>query len=141
VSSWRKCDTCRKVLPVTDFDGDATTCRACLAPAPAAARRRSAPVTSSRPAAARPVPVVPAGPRAPLLGTAGRGDLEVRERRAKRAATDALVEQYAQEYARLLRAARAAEGLRPMAAPTSQAATVGEPPQTVLSPAETTAAD
>lgn len=70
--------------------------------------------TSARPAASADVRETPAGPR---LGTVGSGDLEVRERRAKRTATDALVDAYEQEYTALLRQARAAEGLRPLADP------------------------
>ncbi|MCW2681992.1 MAG: hypothetical protein JWM62_3393, partial [Frankiales bacterium] len=42
MSGWRRCDTCRKVRPADDFDGDATTCRACLTtPAPTAPRKRA----------------------------------------------------------------------------------------------------
>jgi hypothetical protein len=44
----------------------------------------------------------------------GSGDLEVRERRARRAAADALAQSHEQEFALLLRDARAAEGLRPL---------------------------
>jgi hypothetical protein len=47
------------------------------------------------------------------------GDLEVRERRAKRAAWEGLAASHPEEFARLLRDARAAEGLRPSS---------GEPP-------------
>ena len=115
MSGWRKCDTCRKVKQTDDFDGEATTCRACLtAPAPAP-RKRATTVTTRkaapRPAAPAPTPVE----RGPRLGTVGSGDLEVRERRARRAASDALAELHAEEFAQLLRNARAAEGLRPMA--------------------------
>ncbi|MCW2615592.1 MAG: hypothetical protein JWN08_2586, partial [Frankiales bacterium] len=64
-----------------------------------------------RPAAA---PATGAGPRRPLLGTVGSGDLEVRERRALRAASEALAESHPEEFALLLRDARQAEGLRPL---------------------------
>ncbi len=111
MSGWRRCDTCRKVRPADDFDGDATTCRACLtAPAPAAPRKR-APVTTR---AGAPRPAAAPVERGPRLGTVGSGDLEVRERRARRAAADALAELHPEEFALLLRDARAAEGLRPM---------------------------
>jgi hypothetical protein len=61
-------------------------------------------------------PATPAEPavRRPLLGSVGSGDLEVRERRARRAAADALAESHPEEFALLLRDARAAEGLRPL---------------------------
>lgn len=112
MSGWRKCDTCRKVRPVEEFDGDSPTCQACLT-APVRKPRAAAAVTTrtTTPRAPRPTPE-PAGPRAPRLGAVGAGDLEVRERRARRAAQEALAEQHAEEYAALLRAARAAEGLR-----------------------------
>jgi hypothetical protein len=121
VSGWRKCDTCRKVRQVDEFDGGSPTCRGCLT---APVKRRAAPVTKKtttpRPAAA---PAAPAGPRRPLLGSVGSGDLEVRERRAKRAALDALAALHPEEYALLLRDARQAEGLRPSAQPDVPAAT------------------
>ena len=116
MSGWRRCDKCRKVKPADDFDGDATTCRACLtAPAPSA-RRQSTVVT--RKAAAARAPAAPATPaeRGPRLGTVGSGDLEVRERRARRTANEALAELHPEEFALLLRDARAAEGLRPLSA-------------------------
>jgi hypothetical protein len=113
VSGWRKCDTCRKVRQGEEFDGDSTTCRGCLTKP---VRRKSPTVTrtsSPRPAARQsPGPAAPAV-RAPLLGTVGSGDLEVRERRAKRAAYEALAASHPEEFALLLRDARSAEGLRP----------------------------
>lgn len=113
VSGWRRCDTCRKVRPADDFDGGATTCQACLtAPVPAP-RKRTATVTT-RSTTPRPPPAAPAE-RGPRLGSVGSGDLEVRERRARRSATDALVESHPEEFALLLRDARAREGLRPLA--------------------------
>ncbi len=115
MSGWRRCDTCRKVRPGDDFDGDATTCRPCLtAPAPAEPRKR-APVTT-RKAAPRPAAGAAPAERGPRLGSVGSGDLEVRERRARRSASDALAELHPEEFALLLRDARAAEGLRPLSA-------------------------
>lgn len=111
MSGWRRCESCRKVRLADDFDGEATTCRTCLtAPAPAP-RKRASVVT--RTTAPRP----PAAPveRGPRLGSVGSGDLEVRERRARRTATEALAELHPEEFALLLRDARAAEGLRPTA--------------------------
>lgn len=122
MSGWRKCDTCRKVRAGEEFDGGAPTCRSCLtAPAP---RRRAAPVTrttSPRPART-PTAETPSGPRAPLLGTIGSGDLEVRERRARRAAQDALAASHPEEYGLLLRDTREKEGLRPLSSGSEPAA-------------------
>ena len=64
-------------------------------------------------AAAAAAPAEPAV-RRPLLGSVGSGDLEVRERRARRAASEALAQSHPEEFALLLRDARAAEGLRPL---------------------------
>jgi hypothetical protein len=114
MAAWRRCDTCRRVLPADDFDGDATTCRACLTSPVKAAPAKAGPVTRTRTAARAPAaPPAPAGPRPALLGVAGSGDLEVRERRARRAAQQALAESHPEEFALLLRDARLAEGLRP----------------------------
>lgn len=110
MAQWRKCDTCRKVLAAEAFDGDSATCQACLTgPAPKARPARASAVTTTR--AARPAPAAPSE-RAPLLGRAGSGDLEVRERRARRAALDQLAELHAEEFELLLAAARRGEGLR-----------------------------
>ena len=114
MSGWRKCETCRKVRSTEDFDGDGPTCTPCRTTPVPVSRTRATPVvrrTAPRPAA---VPSPEAGPRRPLLGTVGSGDLEVRERRARRAAADALTQSHEQEFALLLRDARAAEGLRPL---------------------------
>jgi hypothetical protein len=46
------------------------------------------------------------------MGIVGSGDLEVRERRAKKAALDQLAELHVDDYESLLQAARRAEGLR-----------------------------
>ena len=51
-------------------------------------------------------------PRRPLMGTVGSGDLEARERRAKRTAWDQLAELHGEEFESLLQVARRAEGLR-----------------------------
>jgi hypothetical protein len=103
------------VRTTDEFDGGATTCTACLtAPVPSAPRKRATTVTRTqtapRPAAAPAEPAV----RRPLLGSVGSGDLEVRERRARRAASEALAQSHPEEFALLLRDARAAEGLRPL---------------------------
>ena len=116
MSGWRRCEKCRKVKPTDDFDGEATTCRACLA-APAS-RKRSTVVTTRKAPTPQPTPAAPAE-RGPRLGSVGSGDLEVRERRARRRAAESLAELHPEEFAVLLRDARAAEGLRPSSADTT----------------------
>jgi hypothetical protein len=118
VSGWRRCEKCRKVKPTEDYDGEATSCTACLtAPPP---RVRSSTVTTTRAARPAPAKAAPSAPaeRRPLLGSVGSGDLEVRERRARRAASEALAQSHPEEFALLLRDARAAEGLRPLSVET-----------------------
>jgi hypothetical protein len=106
VGAWKRCETCRKVLAAEAFDDDAATCTACLtAPAPKPRTTRASAVKTVRPAA-------PPADRAPLLGVVGSGDLEVRERRAKKAALEQLAEVHAEDYEQLLQAARRSEGLR-----------------------------
>lgn len=106
MAGWKRCATCRKVLAAEAFEGDAETCQACLtAPAPKVRATRASAVKTVRPA-------TPPAERAPLLGIVGSGDLEVRERRAKKVALQQLSELYAEDYAQLLQTARRAEGLR-----------------------------
>ncbi len=101
------------MLQTEEFDGDSSTCRACLTvPTRAPSRSSGGPVTRTRTTPRPTAEPQPSGPRAPLLGVAGSGDLEVRERRARRAAQEALVASHPEEFALLLRDARAAEGLR-----------------------------
>lgn len=108
MASWIRCDTCRKVLPADSFDAPSSVCRGCLAgPPPKVRKARASAVTTVRAASAP-----PPAERAPLLGVAGSGDLEVRERRARRAALDQLAELHAEEFEQLLHAARQVEGLR-----------------------------
>ena len=118
MSGWRRCDRCRKVRTTDEFDGEATTCTVCLtAPVPSAPRKRTTTVTRSQTAPRPPAaPAAAAEPavRRPLLGSVGSGDLEVRERRARRTASEALAQSHPEEFALLLRDARAAEGLRPL---------------------------
>jgi hypothetical protein len=102
-----RCETCRKVLAAEAFDDAQVSCRSCLsAPVPKPRKARASAVTTVR--AASPEPVE----RRPLVGVAGSGDLEVRERRARRTALDALAQQHPEEFEQLLTAARVAEGLR-----------------------------
>lgn len=94
------------MLPAEAYDGDAETCTACLTgPPPKVKAVRASAVKTVRPAA---TPVE----RGPLLGVVGSGDLEVRERRARKAALEQLAELHATDYEQLLSSARRAEGLR-----------------------------
>jgi hypothetical protein len=106
VGAWKRCERCRKVLAAEAFEDDAETCTACL----------TAPVAKPRVARACAVKTVraatPPAERTPLLGVVGSGDLEVRERRAKKAALQQLSEVHAEDFEQLLQAARRSEGLR-----------------------------
>ena len=107
MAGWQRCDSCRKVLQAQEFDGDGGACKSCrTAPARKPRAVRSTAVTQIR------RPETTTAPQAPRLGVAGSGDLEVRERRARRAAHQSLAEQHADEFELLLAAARAGEGLR-----------------------------
>jgi hypothetical protein len=94
------------VLAAEAFEGDSDTCQACL----------TAPVAKPRAARASAVktvrPATPPAERQPLLGVVGSGDLEVRERRARKTAMEQLAELHAEDYEQLLQTARRAEGLR-----------------------------
>lgn len=106
MAAWRRCAKCRKVLQEEAFEGDTDTCTACLTgPPPKVRTQRASTVKTVRAA-------TPPAERAPLLGVVGSGDLEVRERRARKTATEQLAEMYAEEFAQLLQSARRAEGLR-----------------------------
>jgi hypothetical protein len=107
MSGWRRCERCRKVKATDEFDGDAAVCRACLTGPPPRVKKTAVSVTRRvAPTAA------PAAPRRPSTGAVGSGDLEARERRAKRTAWEQLAELHEEEYQQLLAAARRAEGLR-----------------------------
>jgi hypothetical protein len=93
---------------VDEYAGDGPVCQACLAGPPP--RKKAAAATVTRrltPTAAEPVL-----PRRPSAGAVGSGDLEARERRAKRTAWEQLAELHQEEYEQLLQVARKAEGLR-----------------------------
>ena len=108
MAAWRRCATCRKVLQEDAFDGVAESCISCVSGPPPKVRTTRASAVKTVRAAAPTAPLE----RAPLLGVVGSGDLEVRERRARKTAADQLVEMYAEEFAQLLQSARRAEGLR-----------------------------
>ena len=105
-ANWRRCQKCRRVLPIEDFDDDADVCRedvvkastAAAAPARASVTTR---VTTTRPRL----------PATPVRDIRGHGDPEVRARRARTRALDRLSEVHAEEFAELLREEREAEGL------------------------------
>lgn len=105
MGAWKRCQSCRKVLAAEAFPESGEICRSCL----------SGPVAKPRQARASAVKTVrSAGPAEPRNtgGIVGSGDLEVRERRAKKVALEQLAEVHAEDYAQLLQAARRAEGLR-----------------------------
>ena len=111
MGAWRRCEQCRKVLAEQEFDEGLTACRTCrTGPVPKVRAARASGVTTTRtkPALA---PADPA-PRRPLVGVAGSGDLEVRERRARRTALNTLAELHPDDFEQLLLTARRAEGLR-----------------------------
>jgi hypothetical protein len=112
--AWVKCERCKKVKPGGDFEEGSPVCIACLtAPVKvtAAPKAKAGPVSTRRSTSITPA-AAPPGPRPALLGVAGAGDLEVRERRARRTALDQLVETHAEDFEHLLQAARRTEGLR-----------------------------
>ena len=105
-ANWRRCQKCRKVLPVEDFDGDSDICRTDASKAAAAATVGGRASVTTKVTTTRPrTPVTP--PR----DIRGHGDLEVRARRARSRALDRLAELHADEFADLLREERASEGL------------------------------
>lgn len=120
---WRRCEQCRKVLRVQDFDGDANVCRACGEKATRAAARSAGPVATGSRAGTRPpsesgeprVAAASAGSartrRAAPVDVRGRGDREVRVRRARVRALERLAEAHPEDFERLLAEERVAERL------------------------------
>ncbi len=101
-----------------DFDGDAGTCVSCLTrPAKHAPRSAGAAKVTTR----RVAPAVGAAPaptgdadgrrRTVPVGVVGRGDREVRARRARTTALERLVEMHEEDFERLLAETRRAEGV------------------------------
>ena len=112
---WRRCAKCRSIKSIEDFDGDEQSCRACLT-APVRKVRAANTVTTRR------VSVTADGTEGSASGAPvvrniaprdvrGRGDHEVRTRRARVRALDRLAEEYAEDFARLLAEERRSEGL------------------------------
>jgi hypothetical protein len=106
-AKWRRCAKCRKVLAAEEFDEGSDVCRADLVKAAAKppATRSSAAVTTRV--------VAPPQPQQPgvLAGLRGRGDTEVRARRARVRALERLAEHHAEDFEQFLREERIAEGL------------------------------
>jgi len=106
-AKWRRCQTCRKVLAAEDFEGDSAICRTDEAKATAAPVTR---VAASRVTTRVVAKAKPAQPGV-VAGLRGRGDTEVRARRARMRSLERLAEQFAEDFDLILREERAAEGL------------------------------
>jgi hypothetical protein len=105
-ANWRRCQKCRKVLPIEDFDDDFDICRADTAKAAAAA------TTAARSSVTTKVtPTRPRGPATAVRDIRGHGDPEVRARRARTRALERLSQLHAEEFADLLKEERISEGL------------------------------
>jgi hypothetical protein len=105
-ANWRRCQKCRKVLPIEDFDGDSEICRTDTAKAEAAVATPARSSVTTK--------VAPARPRVPATAVRdirGHGDPEVRARRARTRALERLSELHAEEFADLLQEERISEGL------------------------------
>jgi len=106
-AKWRRCQKCRKVLAAEEFDEGSDVCRADLVKAtvkPPATRAASAVTTRV---------VAPPQPQQPnaLQGLRGRGDTEVRARRARVRALERLAEHFSEDFEHFLKEERSAEGL------------------------------
>jgi hypothetical protein len=105
-ASWRRCQKCRKVLPVEDFDGDSEICRTDTAKAATAASAPARSTVTTKVTATR-----PRVPATAVRDIRGHGDPEVRARRARTRALERLSELHAEEFADLLKEERLGEGL------------------------------
>jgi hypothetical protein len=107
-AKWRRCAKCRKVLPAEAFEGESEVCKADL-------KAAATPKTSTRAASSVTTRVVaPAQQQAPaggVPGLRGRGDHEVRARRARVRAMERLAEMHVEDFEHLLREERTTEGL------------------------------
>jgi hypothetical protein len=113
-AQWHRCQSCRGILPVTDFDEGNPVCRGCEAKAARAAAKKAATPRGGGPVTVRTVPVATKSVRVQegvVTGALGRGDREVRVRRARLRALEKLAEVYPEEFEALHAAERAAEGL------------------------------
>lgn len=115
---WRRCGDCRKVKSIDEFSGDEPNCEGC----------RQAAVQVSAKAAARAVRnssqsgavadngggstvTVTRAVATPIRDLTGRGDAEIRARRARVKALERLVELHPQDFAALLAEERSTERL------------------------------
>ena len=105
-ANWRRCQKCRKVLPIEEFDGDSEICRTDTAKAAAAAAAPARASVTTKVTATR-----PRVPTTAVRDIRGHGDPEVRARRARSRALDRLSELHSEEFADLLREERTSEGL------------------------------
>jgi hypothetical protein len=105
-ANWRRCQKCRKVLPVEDFDGDSEICRTDTAKASAAAAAPTRATVTNKVTSSR-----PRVPATSVRDIRGHGDPEVRARRARTRALERLSELHADEFGDLLKEERLAEGL------------------------------
>lgn len=107
-AKWRRCQKCRKVLSADEFDGDSEVCRSDLQKTSAAVK--AAPRAASTVTTRVVTPAAPA-PAGGVPGLRGRGDLEVRARRARVRALERLAEMHSEDFDLLLREERTTEGL------------------------------
>jgi hypothetical protein len=103
-ANWRRCQKCRKVLPIQDFDGDSEICRN-------DATKASGGTTGASRAGTTTVTARPRPQATPVRDIRGHGDPEVRARRARSRALERLSQLHAEDFAHLLGEERAAEGL------------------------------
>jgi len=106
-AKWRRCQKCRQILAAEDFDEGSDTCRADLVKATAKPPTTRGTSTVTTRVVAPPQPQQPGG----MPGLRGRGDTEVRARRARVRALERLAEQFAEDFDHILREERTAEGL------------------------------
>ena len=110
---WRRCGSCRKVRPIENFTTDESSCQDCRS---GTANRATHGRAASGGAAVAGRVGAPGGQvstvtTSPVRDLTGRGDPEVRARRARLRALDRLVEWYPDDFALLLAEERSAERL------------------------------
>lgn len=108
-AKWRRCQKCRRVLSAEEFDSDSDVCRTDLqkttAVAKTATTRAASSVTTRSVAPAQPTQL------GGVRGMRGRGDHDVRARRARVRALERLAEMHSEDFDLLLREERTTEGL------------------------------
>ncbi len=109
---WQRCESCRKIKSAEEFPDGGTSCAECVAKANRPASARRAPVQTRTVKAAEPTPRPGASsPGSLTRGVAGRGDREVRARRARIRALEELAVDHPEEFEVLHAKHRAAEKL------------------------------